>query len=85
MDRPGGGGRDEAKGSEARAQVGATGGTGRDRGGRWARGPRQASIALLRRGRRAVTSNDPQMAPALGSFETAPGWPRFAGPSRCHA
>ena len=52
MDRPGGGGRDEAEGSEARARVGATGGDGRDRGGRWARGPRQASIALLRRGRR---------------------------------
>ena len=44
-------------------------------------GSRQASIALLRRGRRAVASNDPQMAPALGSFETAPGWPRIAGPS----
>ena len=26
MDRPGGGGRDEAEGSEARARVGATGG-----------------------------------------------------------
>ena len=85
MDRPGGG-RDEAEGSEARARVGATGGgAGRDRGGRWARGPRQASIVLLRRGCRAVASNDPQMAPALGSFETAPGWPRIAGPSRCHA
>ena len=28
MDRPGGGGRDEAEGSEARARVGATGGAG---------------------------------------------------------
>ena len=73
MDRPGGGGRDEAKGSEARARVGATRGGGRDRGGRWARGSRQASIVLLRRGRRAVASNDSQLAPALGSFETAPG------------
>ena len=52
MDRPGDGGRDEAEGSEARARVGATGGAGRDRGGRWAKGPRQASIVLLRRGRR---------------------------------
>ena len=73
MDRPGGGGRDEAEGSEARARVGVTGG-GRERSrGRWARGPRQASIVLLRRGRWAVASNDPQLAPALGSFETAPG------------
>ena len=55
MDRPGGGGRDEAEGSKARARVGATGGgggAGEIEGGRWARGSRQASIVLLRRGRR---------------------------------
>ena len=33
MDRPGGGGRDEAEGSEARARVGATGGAGEIGGG----------------------------------------------------
>ena len=32
-----------------------------------------------------IASYDSQLAPALGSFETAPGWPRIASPSRCHA
>ena len=73
MDRPGGGGRDEAEGSEARARVGVTGGAGEIEGAVGQGGLDRPSIVLLRRGRWAVASNDPQLAPALGSFETAPG------------
>ena len=72
MDRPGGG-RDEAEGSEARARVGATGGgAGEIEGGRWARGSRQASIVLLRRGRRPDRLLRFTAGPSAGELRDGP-------------